>query len=362
MLTKVAVPILDQVAPFELGVLCEVFGSDRTRDGFPGYEFDVCTLDGGPVRSRPGFLITPTADLSPVERADLVAVPAHPLDCPIPPALAGALRRAADRGAQVLSLCSGAFVLGEAGLLDGRRCTTHWLYAQRLADRFPQAMVEPNALYVEDGNIMTSAGTAAGIDLCLHLVRREHGSEVATRLARRMVTPPQRSGGQAQFVETPVPRKPDAQTLEPLLTWLVANLDQPTSVTDLARRAHMAPRTFARRFRAETGATPHDWITAQRVLLARRLLEDTDLSVARVAQRTGFGDSATLRHHFSRQVGATPHNYRTTFRSNEAGTTADARTVTGARTTSSGPRSTPIGHGAPWPTARQAASPAANSD
>ncbi|MGE5828506.1 MAG: GlxA family transcriptional regulator [Micromonosporaceae bacterium] len=314
MLRRVAVAVLNRVSPFELGVLCEVFGSDRSDDGFPTYEFAICSPDGRAVRSSAGFDISPHADLAPLEAADLVAVPAHPFDAPIPAALGAALRRAADRGALVLSLCSGAFVLGEAGLLDGRRCTTHWRYAPELARRFPGADVHLNALYVEDGPVLTSAGTAAGIDLCLHLIRREHGSAIATKLARRMVVPPQRSGGQAQYVETPLPRINNAATLEPLLTWLESNLHQTSTVDDLARRVHMAPRTFARRFRAETGTTPHDWVTAQRVLLARRLLEDTDLSVDAVAGRTGFGDAAALRHHFTRRVGATPYTYRSTFR------------------------------------------------
>jgi AraC family transcriptional activator FtrA len=313
MLKRIAVAAVDQVAPFELGVLCEVFGTDRSADGFPAYEFAICSPDGHPVRTSSGFTISPHADLGPLEHADLIAVPAHPLDSPTPPSIGAALRRAVDRGATVMSVCSGAFVLGDAGLLDGRRCTTHWRYADELARRFPAAEVFPNALYVDDGQILTSAGTAAGIDLCLHLVRREHGSAVATKLARRMVVPPQRAGGQAQYVETPVPRSPDAPTLEPVLTWVMSNLDRSSTVEDLAHRAHMSPRTFARRFRAETGTTPHDWITTQRVLFARRLLEDTDLSVDAIAFRSGFGDAAALRHHFTRRVGATPHTYRSTF-------------------------------------------------
>jgi transcriptional regulator GlxA family with amidase domain len=314
MIKRVAAIALDNIAPFELGVLCEVFGTDRTADGFPGYDFAVCTPDGRPVTTRSGYQITPHADLAPVADADLVALPAHPIDTNAPDAVLEALRAAADRGAYVLSVCSGAFVLGEAGLLDGRRCTTHWQYAENLAARFPAAIVQPNALYVEDGRVLTSAGTAAGIDLCLHLVRTIHGSEVATKLARRMVVPPHRDGGQAQYVDAPLPRAPDAPTLEPLLAWLVGHLDQAIDVEALARRAHMAPRTFARRFRAETGTTPHDWVTGQRILLARRLLEETDLGVDAVASRSGFGDAAMLRHHFSRRVGATPHAYRSTFR------------------------------------------------
>jgi transcriptional regulator GlxA family with amidase domain len=328
MLIKVAVLVLDQVAEFELGVLCEVFGTDRTADGFPGYRFDVCTSDGKPVRTRSGFDLVPHADLTPLEDADLVAVPAHPHNpsAPSPQPALDALRRAAQREAYVLSVCSGAFVLGEAGVLDGRRCTTHWLYADELSRRFPRADVHSNALYVEDGNVFTSAGTAAGIDACLHLVRREHGSALATKLARRMVVPPHRDGGQAQYVEAPLgfadrkrgPRTPAPPTLEPVLEHLVSHLDRPVTIDELAARAHMAPRTFARRFRAETGTTPHDWLTNQRVLLARRLLEETDLGVEAVAVRAGFGDAATLRHHFRRRVGATPQAYRITFRDRTA--------------------------------------------
>lgn len=309
----VAVVVLDQVAPFELGVVCEVFGTDRRDDGFPWYEFTLCSPDGAPVRTRSGFDLLPQADLAPLADADLVVVPAHPLDARLPDALGEALRAATARGAYVMSVCSGAFLLGEAGVLDDRRCTTHWKYAAELAARFPKANVHPNALYVEDGPLLTSAGTAAGIDLCLHLVRREHGSDVATRLARRMVVPPHRDGGQAQYVETPLPRTPEAPTLTPLLAWMIENLEQPCTIEELAQRAHMSPRTFARRFRAETGTTPFDWLTAQRVLLARRLLEETTLSVESVAARSGFGDAATLRHHFTKRVGATPHSYRATF-------------------------------------------------
>jgi transcriptional regulator GlxA family with amidase domain len=318
MLKRVAVLVMDNVAPFELGVLCEVFGTDRVEDGFPGYEFDTCSVDGGPVRTKSGWLLTPTADLAPLDHADLVAVPAYPVGSVTPPAVYAALRRAADRGAYVLSVCSGAFLLAEAGLLDGRRCTTHWKYADELARRHPDLKVDPDVLYVADDNVMTSAGTAAGIDLCLHLVRREHGSEVATALARRMVVPPHRDGGQAQYVEAPVPRTADAPTLEPLLSWLITTLDQAHTVESLATRAHMSARTFARRFRAETGATPHDWLTGQRVLLARRLLEGSDLGVDAIATRAGFGTAAMLRHHFTRRVGTTPQQYRATFRTRAA--------------------------------------------
>ncbi|GAA1803985.1 helix-turn-helix domain-containing protein [Planosporangium flavigriseum] len=318
MLKRVAVIVLDGVAPFELGVVCEVFGTDRTADGFPGYQFDTCSPDGVPVRTKSGWLLTPTADLAPVEQADLVAVPAFPVGSDVPPAVLAALRRAAERGAYVFSVCSGAFLLAEAGLLDGRRATTHWMYADELARKYPKVSVDPNVLYVAEDNIATSAGTAAGIDLCLHLVRQEHGSAVATALARRMVVPPHRDGGQAQYVEAPLPRTADAPTLEPLLSWLITTLHADHTVESMAARAHMSPRTFARRFRAETGTTPHDWLTTQRVLLARRLLEDTDLGVDAIAVRAGFGTAAMLRHHFTKRLGATPQSYRTTFRSRAA--------------------------------------------
>ncbi|HEU0239449.1 MAG TPA: helix-turn-helix domain-containing protein [Micromonosporaceae bacterium] len=323
MMRRVAVLAFPDVAMFELGVLCEVFGTDRTADGFPGYDFKLCTTDGRPIRTRSGFSIAPHADLAALADADLVAVPAFasagdPGCTPTNPAVLDALRDAHDRGAYVLSVCSGAFALGEAGLLDGRRCTTHWRYADELARRFPLADVRPDVLYVEDGNVFTSAGTAAGIDLCLHLVRRVHGSAIATKLARRMVVPPHRDGGQSQYVEVPLPRTERAVTLEPLLQWLIANLHRSVTVDDLAERAHMAPRTFARRFRAETGVTPHEWITAQRVLLARQLLEETDLPIDSVAAKSGFGDAAMLRHHFHRRVGSPPHLYRRTFRGRRA--------------------------------------------
>ncbi|MEU5563724.1 GlxA family transcriptional regulator [Micromonospora musae] len=314
MLRSVAVLALDQVAPFELGVLAEVFGTDRTADGFPAYRFDVCSPDGAPVRTSAGFQLVPHADLAPLEQADLVAVPAHDRCATVPEPVLEALRRAEARGAHLLSVCSGAFLLGAAGLLDGRDCTTHWRYVDDLQRLHPTARVQCNSLYVADGRLLTSAGTAAGIDACLHLVRQEHGSATATRLARRMVVPPHRDGGQAQYIEAPIPRAPEAPTLEPVLEWLMGHLERPVTVDELAARAGMAPRTFARRFRAETGTTPHDWVTNQRVLLARRLLEETGLSVEAVADRAGFGDAATLRHHFTRRVGAAPQSYRSTFR------------------------------------------------
>ncbi len=312
-LTKVAVLVFDNVAPFELGTVCEVFGTDRTADGFPAYDFRLCGVDGSAVRTSSGFELTPHGDLTPMSYADLIVVPAHGTGTPLPPAALDALRQAYARGAIIISVCSGAFALGEAGLLDGIRCTTHWKYAEELQRRFPLAQVDPGVLYVDAGQILTSAGTAAGLDLCLHLVRREQGTEIATKLARRMIVPPHRDGGQAQYVDVPLPAEPDAPTLTPMLLWLAEHLDRPHTVEDLAARVYMAPRTFARRFKAETGTTPHDWMTGQRVLLARRILEETDLSIDAVADRAGFGDAATMRHHFAKRLGTTPVSYRATF-------------------------------------------------
>ena len=315
MLRNVAVIALPEVAVFELGVLCELFGYDRTAEGLPGYDFAVCSLDGRPVSTHAGFDIAVKDDLSRVEAADLVAVaPYYHTGYAVDPEVIGALRRAHERGAWVMSVCTGAFALGEAGLLDGRRCTTHWLHTDDLSLRYPAARVDPDVLYVQDGRILTSAGTAASVDAGLHLVRQEHGSAVATTLARRMVVPPHRDGGQAQFIETPL-QPVQCETLQPVLTRVLGTLDQPHSVDTMAELAHMAPRTFARRFRNETGATPHDWLTNQRLLLARRLLEDSDLGVDTIAERAGFGSAATLRHHFAQRLSTTPQAYRGTFRS-----------------------------------------------
>lgn len=315
MLRNVAVPLVDTVSPFEFSVACEVFGLDRRDQGVPSFDFAVCSEEPGrPVPTEMGFSITAQHGFERLAEADLVVVPAsRPRQAPVPAALAEQLRAADARGAWVMSLCSGAFTLAKAGLLDGRRATTHWMNTTELAEEFPDVEVVLDVLFVEDGNIITSAGTAAGIDATLHLVRKELGARVASTIARRMVVPPQRDGGQRQYVEAPLPAI-EADSLQPVLEWATENLSADLSVESLARRAMMSERTFARRFRAETGATPHAWVTTQRVLLARRLLEDTDASVEQVASRTGLGTAAILRHHFLRQVGTTPQAYRRTFR------------------------------------------------
>ncbi|KAA1429058.1 helix-turn-helix domain-containing protein [Nocardioides antri] len=312
MLTNVAVLAFEGLAPFELGVLCEGFGIDRTAQGVPAIDFAVCAEDDRPMQTSMGFSIQAAHGLDRVAEADLVAVPAIPRGGIPPESVLQVIRDAYDRGARILSVCSGAFTLGAAGLLDGRECTTHWLYTQELQRRFPLAKVVPEVLYVDAGQIVTSAGTAAGLDACLHIWRQEYGAAVANIVARRAVVPPHRDGGQAQFIARAVPDC-DVDTLGPLLTWIVENLGEDHSVESLARRAHMSARTFARRFRDETGTTPHSWVTTQRVAAAEELLETTEQPVEWIASQVGFGNAAALRHHFQRIRGVSPQQYRRTF-------------------------------------------------
>ncbi len=306
--------VLDGLAVFEFGVICEVFGIDRSADGVPNFDFKVCGPEPGrPLRTSVGATIIPDHGLDDLVGADLVAIPAIGGGDYLPEAL-DAIRRAAESGSIILTVCSGAFVAGAAGLLDGRPCTTHWMHADDLARMYPTAQVDRNVLFVDDGNLITSAGTAAGIDACLHLVRREMGSEITNKIARRMVVPPQRDGGQRQYIDQPIPVR-CSERFAPHLDWILANLDKPHTVTSLARRAHMSGRTFARRFVEETGRTPMQWVTDQRVLFARRLLEETTLDVDNIAEQSGFGNATLLRHHFRRVIGVTPSDYRRRFAS-----------------------------------------------
>lgn len=311
MLRSVTAIVLPGVAPFELGVVCEVFGIDRRDTGGPSFDFTICTVEPGLVPTKLGLGIMVERGLDATEDVDLVVLTAYGPPAQIPESVAAALRAAHARGAWVLSVCSGAFGLAEAGLLDGRRCTTHWMYTDRLAREYPLAQVDPAVLYVEDDGIITSAGTAAGIDACLHLVRRELGTAPAAAIARRMVVPPHRDGGQAQYVDTPLPC--DADTLAPLLAWMIEHLDAELAVPELAARALMSERTFARRFRAETGTTPAAWVTRQRLARAQEMLERTDASVEEIARRCGFGSASVLRHHFARALDTSPQAYRRTF-------------------------------------------------
>ncbi|OKJ77876.1 GlxA family transcriptional regulator [Streptomyces sp. CB02460] len=323
MLNNVAALMLDDVHPFELGVLCEVFGLDRSDEGLPVHDFAVVSGEGPQLRTHAGFTIHTPYGLDRLEEADLVAVPAGSRfgERAFPADVLTALRRAVERGARVLSVCSGAYLLGAAGLLDGRRCTTHWRHADDLARRFPEAAVEPDVLYVEDGPVTTSAGTAAGIDACLHLVRQAYGPAAANTIARRMVVPPHRDGGQAQYIQRPLPRT-RCDTVGGTLAWMERHLDREMTVEQLADRAHMSPRTFARRFQQETGTTPYRWLLRQRVLLAQHLLETSDETIDTIADRTGFGTAAALRHQFVRALDTTPQAYRRTFRGPSALTEA----------------------------------------
>ena len=312
--------VLDGFTVFELGVVCEVFGTDRTMQGLPGYDFAVVAGEPGPLRSDSGFSIETPFGLDRLDTADLIVVPASGEDrCgqdEWPEPLLAALRRAVARGTRVLSVCTGAFVLGAAGLLDGRACTTHWRHSGELARRYPAAKVDPSVLYVDEDPVITSAGTAAGIDACLYLVRKEQGSRVANAIARRMVVPPHRDGGQAQYVDRPVAEL-ECDTLGDVIEWMQRNLDSDVTVEQLARLAAMSPRTFARRFVQETGTTPQRWLTGQRILLAQQLLEESDETVDVIAERAGFGNSATFRHHFRAWRATTPHAYRRTFRESQ---------------------------------------------
>ena len=321
MIKSVSALVLDGLAPFEFGVICEVFGIDRTAQGVPNFDFKVCGPEAGvPVRMSVGASLTPDHDFSALLGVDLLAIPA--IASPdYPQAALDAIRQAADTGSIILTVCSGAFVAGAAGLLDGRACTTHWMHADELARRYPTAKVDRNVLFVDDGNLITSAGTAAGIDACLHLVRREIGSAATNTIARRMVVPPQRDGGQRQYIDQPIPVS-HSEGFAPQLDWIMANLQHPHTVASLAARAHMSARTFARRFVEETGRTPMQWVTDQRVLYARRMLEESALDIDRIADRAGFGTATLLRHHFRRVIGITPSDYRRRFACEDCEATA----------------------------------------
>jgi len=311
---SVAVLATTDMSAFEMGVACEVFGTDRSDRGIPLWDFALCLAEPGPLRTRSGFTIDSPHGLDRLAEADLVIVPGWPhLATPPPAAVTDTLRAAVGRGSWVLGFCSGTFALAHAGLLDGQRATTHWHYAEEFRSLFPTVRLDRDVLYVAEGPVQTSAGTSAAIDLSLHVLRLIDGPEVANAVARRMVVPPHRDGGQAQYVERPLPAD-DEHDLTDLLAWMSEHIEEDLTVSRLARRAHMSERTFARRFRAETGTTPHHWLVWQRVLHAQRLLETTELDVDRVAQRSGFGSAATLRHHFLGRVGTAPQRYRRTFR------------------------------------------------
>jgi len=267
------------------------------------------------LRATGGVIVSARHGPGLIEHAGTVIVPGwRDLDEPLPRGLLRALLRAHARGARLVSICSGAFVLAATGLLDGRRATTHWRYAARFARRFPRVQLVPDVLYVDEGQLLTSAGSAAGLDLCLHLVRRDYGAAVANQVARRLVIAPHREGGQSQFVAEPVPAADEGSPLAPVLEWALRSLREPISVRRLARRAGMSERTFCRRFDAHLGTSPARWLIAQRVIAAQRLLETTALPIETIAERTGMGTAANLRHHFRAQIRTTPLRYRRSFR------------------------------------------------
>lgn len=308
----VAIAATGHLLHFELGAAYEIFGNPP-RETTKGW-YDVLLCGSGPVQVGP-FMVAPDQGLDRLASADTVIVPACADIDDLPPAeLIEAVRAAHESGARVVSLCTGAFVLGAAGLLDGRRATTHWAHTADLSARHPEALVDPDVLYTDNGSVLTSAGKIAAVDLCLHLVHLDHGATIANAVARRLVMAPHRVGGQAQFVATPMQVTGDHK-LADLLTWAQQRLDQPLTVTDMARRANTSPRNLGRRFRSVTGQAPIQWLLTQRVRRAQELLESTDESVGAVALATGMGTATTLRRQFKRIVGVPPDNYRRSFRS-----------------------------------------------
>jgi transcriptional regulator GlxA family with amidase domain len=315
---SVVAAVIDEGAlTFDLAIPCEVFGLDRSDIVSPWYGFMVVAAGCTPVRTQTGFLLDTPFGIDDLERADTIVVPgwSDPEQRPTVE-LCDALRRAYDRGARLVSLCTGAFVLADAGLLSGRRATTHWMYVDRLRARHPDIDLDPSVLYVVDGRVLTSAGTAAGIDLCLHIVAEDHGADVALTVARRLVMPPFRAGGQAQYVDNPIAADHVGEPLSAVLDWARERLADGVSVDDLACRAAMSPRTLTRRFAAAVGVSPGEWLQQERLRLARRLLESTDHPLETVARRAGYSSSTTMRAQFARRLRTSPRRYRETFRGN----------------------------------------------
>ena len=312
---RVAVLAYDGLCTFEFSVAAEVFGLPRPEMGAGWYRYAVCAVEPGPLRAAGGLVVTVGQGLDVLAEADLVVVPGwRAIDAPVPNRLLAALRAAHGRGARVASLCSGIAVLAAAGLLDGRRATTHWRYVSAVSHRHPTIALDPRVLYVDEGDVLTAAGSAAGIDLCLHLVRRDFGPEAANAVARRLVVPPHRDGGQAQFIAAPVPRAREAARLGPLIDAMRAHPGADHRLGVLARQAGMSLRTFQRRFAAATGLPPGAWLMTERLRVARELLEgDPAAALADVAEAAGFGTAAAMRHHFRTRLGTSPAAYRARF-------------------------------------------------
>jgi transcriptional regulator GlxA family with amidase domain len=316
---SVAIVVRDGVTAFELGIACEVFGNSWSAVfGVPWYRSFICGAAPGPVTVDAGFQMLAEYGAERIESADTVVVLPTVSAEGTDPRIPDALRQAHARGGRIVSLCTGAFALAAAGLLDGRRATTHWTECSELARRYPKVTVDPGVLFVDGGDILTSAGSAAGIDLCLHVVRKDYGTEIATQLARQLVVPPQRDGGQAQYIDAPMPELDTSSLFADTVSWLQEHMNEAVTVEDLAARSIMSPRTFARRFLASTGTTPYQWLLRQRVQLAQRLLEMSDLPIDVVAEQSGFSTAANLRKHFSRTVHTSPQAYRRTFQERPA--------------------------------------------
>ncbi len=311
----VAVVAFDGISPFHLSVPCMVFGPEMSGRGAPRYRLLVCSVDRGSLRTTAGFAIEAPYSLAAAARAHTIIVPSWHDDQREPPeALLRTLRSAHKRGARIVGLCLGAFVLAQAGLLDGLPATTHWALARAFSERFPTVDLRPDVLYVDNGQVLTSAGTAASIDCCLHMVRRDHGADVAAHVARRMVVAPHREGGQAQYIEQPVPASRADDRLSGVMAWALKHLAEPHSLDSLADRAAMSRRTFTRHFRQATGTTVGQWLQQQRLTMARRLLETTTRSIDDVAMRSGFNSAVSLRQNFAAALGTSPTAYRRQFR------------------------------------------------
>ncbi|ALN84569.1 bacterial regulatory helix-turn-helix, AraC family protein [Lysobacter capsici] len=313
-MSRLAVVAFDRISPFHLSVPCLVF-ENRGEGDLPPFDLRVCAAEPAPLRTRAGFDIATRHGLKSLDWADTVIVPSWRDGEERPPeALLKALRRAHERGAHIVGLCLGAYVLAEAGLLDGRRATTHWGWSEHFAARYPRVELQRDVLYVDDGRITTSAGTAAALDCCLHLLRRRHGAEIANRVARRLVVAPHRQGGQAQYIEQPLPASAQDDRLAAVLAWALAHLDQAHSLDALAQRALMSRRSFTRHFRDATGTTVGEWLAGQRLARAQRLLEISEHGLDAIAAQTGFGTAASLRQHFAARLGISPSAYRRGFR------------------------------------------------
>ncbi|GII00380.1 helix-turn-helix domain-containing protein [Planobispora takensis] len=311
----VSVLAFDGMAPFELGCVVEIFGIPRPELDVPWYDLTVCAETPADLRVVGGFTMRARHGLETLAAADTVIVPGVPdVRGEVSPGVTAALRAARERGARVVSICSGAFALAAAGLLDGREATTHWRYAELLQRRFPRVRVNPDVLYVDDGDVLTSAGSAAGLDLLVHLVRRDHGPGVANTVARRLVIPPHRDGGQAQFVEAAVAPVEDDDAVAAAMAWALEHLSEPLTVADLAGAARMSQRTFIRHFGRQTGTSPLRWVVSQRIAASLTLLESTAAPVEEIAAAVGFDSPATFRHHFGRAMRTSPSAYRRAFR------------------------------------------------